>query len=138
VVAWLARAHLARAIAKSGGTEFEPPTIEFPDYKPVAAVVAYLSADARASMAPSRDAAIALEEAGELAAQLKSVALERAAFARLAKVWEELREDEAREAAARRAAAAMVSLEQHLSPELRKTFTAHPEYATLRPLAPGS
>jgi tetratricopeptide (TPR) repeat protein len=136
VVAWLARAHLARAIAKSGGPEVELPTIEFPDYKPVAAVVAYLSADALASRAPSRDAAIALEEAGELAARLNSVALERAAFARLAKVWDELKEDEAREAAARRAAAAMAALEKHLPPDLRKTFTTHPENAALRPLAP--
>jgi hypothetical protein len=128
----VARAHLSRAASRIGES-VEPPSPEEIEQKPTRALVLYLAADAESARV---GAGPMLEEAGDLAAELGYVTLERAAFERAAEIWEASGNEEARQAALRRAALAMAALEGNLPAELREAFSAHPRNQALRQLVP--
>jgi hypothetical protein len=117
----------ARAGLEGGEKSLEPST----PLGPVAVRILYLSSDGRASVSPSPDVARQLEEAGEAAARLEYVTLERATFERQADVWGELGETVLREQALVRAAAAMRKLAAGLPVELRQAFLTHPRNKVL-------
>jgi dsRNA-specific ribonuclease len=131
----VARAHLSRAASRIGDS-VEPPSPEEIEQKPTRALVLYLAADAESARIPGAGAGRTLEEAGDLAAELGYVTLERAAFERAAEIWEASGNEEARQAALRRAALAMAALEGNLPAELREAFSAHPRNQALRQLVP--
>jgi class 3 adenylate cyclase/tetratricopeptide (TPR) repeat protein len=131
----VARAHLSRAASRIGES-VEPPAPEEIEQKPTRALVLYLAADAELARDPASGAGRTLEEAGDLAAELGYVTLERAAFERAAEIWEASGNEEARQAALRRAALAMAALEGNLPAELREAFSAHPRNQALRQLVP--
>ena len=131
----LARAHLSRAASRIGDS-VEPPRPEEIEQKPTRALVLYLAADAESVRDPASAAGRTLETAGDLAAELGYVTLERAAFERAAEIWEASGDEEARQVALRRAALAMAALEGNLPAELREAFSAHPRNQALRQLVP--
>jgi tetratricopeptide (TPR) repeat protein len=135
-VEFLARAHHYRALARRGISNAQPPSTGEIDQRPTRAVALFLVADGEAVNSPAPDAALRLQEAGELAGELGNVALERAAYERAAEVWGAVGEEQARQLAMERAARAMASLEANLPADLRDEFSAHPRNRALRELLP--
>jgi tetratricopeptide (TPR) repeat protein len=131
----VARAHYFRATIRAG-LDGGPPPMARIEQKPTNALVTYLVADGEAWRKPSEEAARSLVEAGELAAGLGHVALERAAFERAAEVWGVIGNEEARDLALLRAAVAMASLKASLPPDLLEGFATHPRNQALRGLVP--
>ena len=125
-------AHERRARARAGLDDREQNPELSTAGRPVAARILYLSSDGRASVSPSPEVARELEEAGQAAARLEYVALERATFERQAEVWAELGETVLQEQALARAAAAMRKLAAGLPVKLREAFLAHPRNEVLR------
>jgi tetratricopeptide (TPR) repeat protein len=127
-----ARAHHRRVVVKAGGDDPEPTLRETDDHPPTAALIAYLEADLRALRELGDEVADELRRAGEIAADLEWVALERAAFERLSEVLGKLGRDDERAMALQRAAAAMRRLLDWLPVELRAGYLDHPRNAALR------
>jgi tetratricopeptide (TPR) repeat protein len=132
----LARAQRCRAEVRAGGAGADQPPVEAAKRTPMVALLRYLNADADAERELSADVATALETAGEEAARLGDVCLERAAFERAARVWRGLGDSTREEKALARAAAALEALEAGLPEDLRAAFAAHPRNRALRPRAP--
>ncbi len=130
--AQLARAHRLRSEGRLGVQAGETRPADFSARPPLAALAAYLAADADAARRPDAEAARALGRAGEAAAALGETALERAAFERQAEIWRELGAEEEAARGLRRAGRAMAELEARLPEEAREAFAAHPRNALLR------
>ena len=124
-------AHERRARARAGLEDREVTAGRSSPQGPIAARVGYLRADGQAARSASPEAARELGAAGEAAARLGHVTLERAAFERQAEVWGMLGEAHLREEALARAAAAMRKLAASLPAELREGFLAHPRNRVL-------
>ncbi len=131
----IARAHLARASARIGKI-VEPPSPEESEQPPTRALVLYLAADAEAVQQPTGEVARRLAEAGELAAELGFIALERAAFQRAAEIQQALGDEGGSQSSLRRAAVAMAAMESNLPVELQEAFASHPRNEALRSLIP--
>ncbi len=126
-----ARAHRVRAAARAGlASPGDPPRYDGAR-RPLAALLRYLAADARAARSPDREAAEALRDAGAAAAGLGDPGLERAALERAGEVLESIGDGRAADDAFGRAATAMRALADELPPELRERFLAHPRNARL-------
>jgi hypothetical protein len=131
-LAQLYLAHERRARARAGLDDREQNPEPSKQRGPVAVRILYLSSDGRASVSPSPEVARELGEAGQAAARLEYVALERATFERQAEVWAKLGETVLQDQALARAAAAMRKLATGLPAELREGFLAHPRNEVLR------
>jgi tetratricopeptide (TPR) repeat protein len=127
----LARAQRSRAAARAGDQPPEHPVVESARRPPLAALIRYLNADAERE--PSPEVAAELERAGEEAAGLGDVSLERAAFERAGDVWRDLGNSIREEKALARAAAALEALSAGLPEDLRAGFLADPRNEGLRP-----
>jgi adenylate cyclase len=130
----IARAHHGRALARAGLERIETSPPEAEGRRSLIALLRYLWADGAAAGGASRDVASALAEAGELAARIGDVSLERAAFERQAEVLRQLGDESGERTAGARAAQAMWELMSRLPEELRDGFAAHPRNAALSDL----
>jgi tetratricopeptide (TPR) repeat protein len=127
----LALAHRRRAEARAGTPTLDPQPIELPEGSPLFALVTYLEADRSSVNDPSPEAAASLGRAGELAARLGEVSLERAAFEREAELARALGDGEREAAAMSRAARAFERLRRGLPEEIGTAFASHPRNARL-------
>ncbi len=136
VFATLARAQRCRAEVRAGGAGTDRPPVEAAKRPPMVALLRYLNADADAEREPSAEVAAALERAGEEAARLGDVCLERAALERAAHVWRGLSDSAREELALTRAGVALEALSVGLPEDLRAGFFAHPRNQALRRRVP--